>query len=505
MTAREAQPLDMMHDALHRLSWQRSAFALTVFSMVVCLVWMGRGHRADAPAAPASVPRAAPSPGPPRFPRLSSGRLALELDPKTGKRAGSVAGAATLRPELEWIELSRSAGDARDTFELALGAGDQAKARRHVDLGALVARVPRWLEGHPELVRISLAQQELNRRQTQDLLVAGQELWLANNSLRCGLWEVGLREFSRERRGEANAARMGSAGDTLHAWFRLPKAFYAKLFDEMHGDGAWLRHRDALRGYPELDGRPVPLAAFRQLSGTRHVEFGDKALRRLPRLAEHRAKRHLLLQGPTLARGGICEGKVDAVEFARLVEPGRYSTDETLVSDLRWLCAPEQAAFAHAHRRSELGQSVWAQPFAEVRVSFAQGWQLVVAHERLAELAPLASAPRHHDDLLFIPFGLGTPPIAATQSARRQAWDRDLLQYALVLDGSGRLRDNHRIGVDGVYVWAERGDGSARNAAEKDRDNTRRDSAVFGGKRLHVLVVSYGRITGLVEWVLMLD
>jgi hypothetical protein len=80
--------------------------------------------------------------------------------------------------------------------------------------------------------------------------------------------------------------------------------------------------------------------------------------------------------------------------------------------------------------------------------------------------------PADDGDALRLTFGIGTPDIYASAEDRARELAAEVPSYLLLLDAKGANVDNHRAGLDRIYLWRETG----------------------APGRLHLYLVSYERI-----------
>lgn len=358
-----------------------------------------------------------------------------------------------LRQDLTRLRLTRLGGGR---YALAFAPGAEAPALADVDLRPFIPRVPHLAVGEPSLVRLALIQRELNRNQTR-YPVPGRpdSVFLANNCLKRGLWEIGL-----DRRDEKGQLTY------FHGWFTFPEEDYAKLFEEVNGT-SFAAHAAALTGYPALDGFPVPLAALRSVAAeSRIASIATHAGDPVDRFSEQARKAKLVLSAEARTYGDWSARDRQPVVVAKFNEPGFYDLSDPVRFDLGWLASPVEAYW----RRVKSTQ--FADPFTEIEIHFANGHRLLLADDRLTRLAARSGKPADDGDALRLTFGIGTPDIYAGAEERAQEFAAERPSYLLLLDGRGNNVDNHHAGLDRVYLWREAGDPG----------------------RLHLYLVSYERI-----------
>jgi hypothetical protein len=358
-----------------------------------------------------------------------------------------------LRQDLTLLRLTRLGGGR---YALSFARGGEAPALAEVDLRPFIPRLPRLAQGEPTLVRLALVQRELNRNQTR-YAVPGKpdSVFLANNCLKRGLWEIGL-----DRRDEQGQLTY------FHGWFSFPEGDYAKLFEEINGT-PFAAHAAALTGYPALDGFPVPLAALRSVAAESRVpSIATHAGEPVDRFSEQARKAKLVLSAEARTYGDWSARDRQPVVTAKFNEPGFYDPADPVHFDLAWLASPAEAYW----RR--VVSTKFADPFTEVEIRFANGYRLLLADDRLAGLAARSARPADDTDALRLTFGIGTPDIYASAEERAREYAAERPSYLLLLDAKGNNVDNHHAGLDRVYLWREAGETG----------------------RLHLYLVSYERI-----------
>lgn len=303
-----------------------------------------------------------------------------------------------------------------------------------VDLRPYVPRVPELAKGIDSLTHISLAQQELNRNQTV-YRSGGYQYAIANNCLKRGLWELVLRVRESEQ---------SSWATTFHGWFTFPEREYAHLFRTVN-EMDFSSVKKFVTGYPVLEGLDVPMEKLRTVSSPRAMGDVDHHAQEAPhRFAEQEKKSALLLNSGVATYSDLW---VNDVKVAKFAEPGRYAVDDPERFDLSWLTGGPKVRVLDA-KRADLKKQ-----WREYELSFSNGYRIVFGSERLEEVLERNAAPVTDLDVLKIVFGINTPPIYQTERERRQAYLDRREEYLVLLDKKGRLVDNHRAGLDGVYVW----------------------------------------------------
>ena len=401
----------------------------TVADLVLCLVPLVCLAATAAPAGDTEEP-AAPVP---------AGALVLELKPDVPDgypgRVGSFK--KPLRQDLTALSLTPR-GD--DRYDLRF-VGGEAPALDSIDLRPFIPRIPRLARGNEVLTRLALVQRELNRHQTRyDLPGGAGSVFLANNCLRQGLWEVGI------DRPEGS----GSV-TTFHAWLTFPRQEYARLFQAVNGvpyDG----YAELLEGYPPLDRIPVPLGALRKVVRDSKLPVEAHVAEPVERLSEQARKAKLVLSPGIATYADWAAGERQPIVTAKFSEPGFYDPADPVRFVLAWLARPEQARWRWVKSPAVEGE------LAEIEVRFADGRRLLLADARLAALPPRTEKPAAEADVLRLTFGIGTPDIYAGVAERASEHADDTPGYLLLLDRYGEHVDNHKAGLDRVYAWREAGD-----------------------------------------------
>ncbi|MGE5277598.1 MAG: hypothetical protein ACM3SU_11430 [Acidobacteriota bacterium] len=360
---------------------------------------------------------------------------------------------AVLRLPLKAETLSPSAGStfpSYDTLELARGAqgrydvrllpGETAPRLRDADFRLLVPRVPRLARGNDALTRLALIQREFNRNEVHNALPSGLDFSIANNCLERGLWEVKL------ARSEA-----GKTVTIFHAWLTFPKEEYARLFREANGLD-YEAYDKLLASYPGVGGFPVPLAALRAVKSERElasleIHAGDP----LDRLTEQRGKVKLLkTEVPTY--GDFTRPGRQPIMAAKFVAPGVYDPADTMRFDLTWLAHPSRILWREVSSPNGPGA------FPEIEIDYENGYRIVIADAKLANLPARREVPVTEADVLKLVCGIGTPIIHAPAAERASEMAEDRPRYLMILDARRNHVDNHLAGVDGIYAWRDAGE-----------------------------------------------
>lgn len=355
-----------------------------------------------------------------------------------------------MRQDLTSLQLT-SLGEGR--YALRFSSGTEAPALPEIDLRPFIPRVPLLAKGEPSLTRIALIQRELNRNQTRYPAPGRPEtVFVANNCLKGGLWEIGLDHKDAQ-----------GASTYYHGWFTFPKTEYARLFETLNG----IPYSADLEGYPKLDGLSVPLAKMRTVVRDVPLTAIDSHLGEpVDQFSEQARKAKLVIAPEARTYGDWSAPDRQPLVTAKFTEPGLYDSKDPVRFDLAWLAHP-----AEAHWR-------WVQSlqfkdgFTEIELRYQNGYRLLLAEARLADLPARGTKPTDEADLLHLTFGIETPEIYANADERASELATERPAYLFLLDAKGDLVDNHHAGVDRVYLW--------REAGQPDR--------------LHLYLVSYERI-----------
>jgi hypothetical protein len=358
-----------------------------------------------------------------------------------------------LRQDLTTLQLT-SLGEGR--YALRFSSGTDAPPLPEIDLRPFIPRIPLLAKTDPGLTRIALIQRELNRHQTRYPVSGSPEtVWVANNCLKSGLWEIGL-----DRKDDKGALTY------YHGWLTFPKAEYARLFETLNGVPYASVAAD-LDNYPKLDGIPVPLAKMRSVVRDLPVPAVDPHLGEpVDRFSEQERKAKLVLAPSVRTYGDWSAADHQPMTTAKFSEPGFYDSKDPMRFDLAWLGHLTEARWRWVRTSGS------ADEIPEIEMSFGNGYRLVLADARLAGLPARGAKPTDEADLLHITFGIRTPEIYANVDDRLREMESERPAYLFLLDAKGDLVDNHHAGLDRVYLW--------REAGTPDR--------------LHLYLVSYERI-----------
>ena len=373
---------------------------------------------------------------------LFAGEKRWTVDVRCEEASGYADNPSTLLPPLRQ-DLNKASLALKEDgkFDLELGTGDGAVVLRGADLTLLVPRLPAYVGKDPNLVAYAALQREFNRNEVKFGSVAGaDDFRLANNCLKTGLWEVML-----DKKTDKGTAMF------FHGWFPFPTDGYSVVFEKVNGvpyEGC----RKVMESYPTIDGMPAPLAALRSVDsetkGLVPVALLDEPV---ARFGEQKRKLKLLVTEKLETYADFCDAKKQPIQTASFIEPGLYDKQQPVSFDLRWLASPKEAV----RRKSKT--VVGGTPVDEIEVLFANGNRLVVADRDLATMAPLAAAPDQDKDLLRLTFGIGTPDIYAAVADRSKEVAEGRPNWVFLLDKDGKNVDNHKAGIDRVFVWREEG------------------------------------------------
>ncbi len=367
------------------------------------------------------------------------------------------------RQDLTTLELVAREGGRHD---LILAGGESRYALEGVDLGLFVPRIPAAARADDDLVRYALFQREFNRNEVR-MGRAGDadEVRIANNCLRRGLWEVML-----DRRTEGGSALF------FHGWLDFPREEYAAIFQRVNG-----RTLDQLEAmltpYPVIDGLAAPIERLRTTKSESAVAVRAVLDESPIRFGEQRRKAGLVVSAQPQHYRQFADPARQPVQFASFQEPGLYDRSRPVSMDLAWTARPVRAVVR------EVEAAPHAERVPEFEVVFENGHRLVFADRALRGLVPRTSPPQSDADTLRLTFGIGTPDIYATRAERERELAEDRPSWLLLLGADGRHVDNHLAGCDRVFLWREAG----------------------SPERLHAYLVGYERIAVVAHLVLTLD
>ena len=366
-----------------------------------------------------------------------------------------------LRQDLTEIRLQRLPDGH---YDVALGPSADAPTAHDVDLRVFIPRIPDLAGNDAVLRRIALSQREFNRNEVSlGPVASADDMKLANNCLRAGLWEVMLVKKVD-----------GSNKLTFHGWFTFPREEYARLFEEVNGE-KYAKTEKLLAAYPEMGAFEVPLATLRKQQGSEHKFAVETRPAGIPlRFSEQTRKAKLLLTSGIATYGDFFANEHQPVTTAKFSEPGFYDSDNPMRFDLRWLANPVGATVRGVrapHSNTEL---------TELEIGFRDGKRLIIADEGLTGLPARNQPPQADADVLRLTFGIETPEISLPVTDRLAEYAHPRHNYLLLVDAGGKAVDNHFAGVDRVFLWHEAG----------------------SPEKLHVSLVGYERITVIDELVL---
>jgi hypothetical protein len=325
-------------------------------------------------------------------------------------------------------------------FGLELGSGDSAVKLEKADLALLVPHIPVYVGKDPSLVAYAALQREFNRNEVRFGAVPGaDELRLANNCLKQGLWEVML-----DKKNDKGSAMF------FHGWFAFPKDAYSGVFEKVNGV-AYADWKKVLEEYPHIDGLPAPLEKLRTVEKEQAAAVLGHPDEPVVRFGEQKRKAKLLLNEGIAKFSDFTDPAQQPIRTATFVEPGRYDTKQPVSFDLRWLAKPKDAIRRSAKTVAG-GTAV-----DEVEIRFENGYRLVVADRDLGALPPRKAAPDADKDLLRLTFGIGTPDIYASLDERTKETAEARPCWIFLVGPDGKNVDNHKAGIDRVFAWCEEG------------------------------------------------
>jgi hypothetical protein len=344
----------------------------------------------------------------------------------------------TTLPSYDTLELRALEGGR---YDVRLAPGESAPRLSGADLGLLVPRVPRLARGNEALTRLALIQREFNRNEVHNPMPDGIDFSIANNCLERGLWEVKL------ARQDA-----GKTVTVFHAWFTVPKEEYARLFQEVNGGLEENRFDGLFASYPGVGGFVLPLQELRLVKSERDLAPLElHAADPLDRLTEQKNKMKLLRTAGITNFGDFARPANQPVTLAKFNVPGMYDPTDSMRFDLTWLARPARIVWREVESVRVPGV------FPELEVRFENGYRILAADARLADLPARQTVPAVEADVLRLVCGIGTPTIHATAGERAVELSEDRPRYLMILDAKGNHVDNHLTGVDGLYAWREAG------------------------------------------------
>lgn len=345
----------------------------------------------------------------------------------------------TTLPSYDTLEL-RAGEDGR--YDVRLAPGNDAPRLSGADLGLLLPRVPRLAKDNEALTRLALIQREFNRNEIHNPMPDGIDFSIANNCLERGLWEVKLAKQDA-----------GKTVTVFHAWFTFPKEEYARLFRQVNDGLDEARFDSLFASYPGVGGFVLPLQELRAVKSERELApLEIHAADPLDRLTEQKNKTKLLQTAGIATYGDFTRSANQPVTLSKFNVPGFYDSTDTMRFDLTWLARPTRVIWREVVSPRVPGV------FPEVEVRFENGYRILAADSRLADLPARQAAPAVEADVLKLVCGIGTPIIHAKAQERAAEVSEDRPRYLMILDAKGNHVDNHLTGVDGLYVWREAGD-----------------------------------------------
>ena len=348
----------------------------------------------------------------------------------------------TVLPSYDTLELRAGEGGL---YDVRLSPGETAPHLPAVDFKLLVPRVPRLARGNEALTRLALIQREFNRNEIHNPMPDGTDLSIANNCLERGLWEVKLARQDS-----------GKTATVFHAWFTFPKEEYARLFRLANGGLDENAFDGLFASYPGVGGFVLPLDDLRKVKSERELGSLDiHAADPLDRLTEQKNKTRLLRTDGITSFGDFTRPANQPVTLAKFNRPGLYDPAESMRFDLTWLGKPARILWRKVESARVPGS------FPEIEVRFANGYRILAADAKLADLPARDAVPATEADVLKFVCGIGTPSIHATASERAAELSEDRPRYLMLLDEKGNHVDNHLTGVDGLYAWRQAGDPGA--------------------------------------------
>ncbi|MCY2958920.1 MAG: hypothetical protein NTY35_02055 [Planctomycetota bacterium] len=379
-------------------------------------------------------------------------RVPLQMEQPAGYADNPSTLQTPLRQDLGVAKLKLG---APGRVTLTLGEGDAKVEHADIDISLLVPRIPAAARKDPNLVRFALFQREFNRNEVRFGPAGGiDELKIANNCLKRGLWEIML-----DKKGEKGNAMV------FHAWMPFPRDVYAEEYQRLN-QAPIAEYEAMMAEYPRIDGLAAPIDQLRKVDDEKSVQVEAFWSETAIRFGEQKRKAKLIVT-PGLERyRDFIDPAKQPVAVASFQEPGLYDRTKPFTADLRWIAEPQKAK----HR------TVLAFPggekVQEVEILFADGRRLILADRRLSDLPERTEAPTDDKDTLRLTFGIGTPDIYAARADRERELAEDRPSWLMLLGPDGKHVDNHTQGVDRIFLWREGG----------------------SNPRLHMYLVGYERI-----------
>jgi hypothetical protein len=320
----------------------------------------------------------------------------------------------------------------------------------NVDLKHMVASVPDWVKGDPNLTKVGLIDREWNRQQVsfarRSEYVQVREggdgfeqralsrVDLARNCLNAGLWEVLL--FTREGENERIYE---------HYWFTFPLGLYKHLFERVNGLSYW-DYWWSLEHWVDPTGTPIHLDRLRTVEQEWDVPVAAHWDEQPPAQGEQRLKQKNVLTGPAHT---YRDWYAQPVRFASFVPPGRYSIDKPRDTKLQYLAELSGAKLRKVRTPAQ------SEPLFEITLAFRDSKTGKVTRLIFGGLdfqsIPSAATDQYHRGWQA-PMGIGNPSFfeAYEQLLALSPLRRPF--YAFHLDDDGRWIDHHAVGVDGPLL-----------------------------------------------------
>lgn len=327
-----------------------------------------------------------------------------------------------------------------------------------VDLAHMVAAVPQWVKGDPDLTRVGLIDREWNRQQvsfrrgTAHVRVheggdgfeqrSLSRVDLARNCLNAGLWELLL--FTVED---------GTERVYGHVWFTFPLGLYKDLFERVNGLSYW-DYWWSLEHWVDPAGTPIRLDRLRTVEQEWSLVVNARWDEPPAGRGEQIAKRRNILAPPIHA---YRDWYAQPVQFASFIPPGRYSLSHPRDTQLHYL-AELTGAMIRRVRMPAI-----ARPLFEIELAFKSGrtgepTRMILGGVDLHQLP--ATTPDRYEQGWQVPMGIGNPSFFESYE---QTLSNSPLQrpfYGFHLDAQNRWIDHHAVGVDGPLLHWDAADPS---------------------------------------------
>ncbi len=327
-----------------------------------------------------------------------------------------------------------------------------------VDLAHIVAAVPLWVKGDPDLTKVGLIDREWNRQQVQFRRNSSyvriheggdgfehralSRVDIARNCLNAGLWELLL--FTIEN-GEERVYE--------HVWFTFPLGLYKKIFEQVNGLSYW-DYWWSLEHWVDPSGTVIRLDRFRTVEQEWKVKATARWDESPPWQGEQLMKRRNVLAPPIYA---YRDWYTQPIQFASFIPPGRYSVKHPRDTQLSHLAEFTGAVLRQVHTPAG------TQLRYEIELDFrdnhtGERTRLIIGGLDLNRL-PVTS-PDRYERGWQVPLGIGNPSffesyeeLLADPPARRPF-------YGFHLDAQDRWIDHHAVGVDGPLLHWDANDPS---------------------------------------------